>query len=74
MGRVIVIEFVSLDGDIEDPDGSLGTPWGHRRARRPCGPASGAGRRFCGRSAGLFALLLPSRCGGVAEKQTQPLW
>ena len=28
MGHVIVIEFVSLDGFVSDPDGSAGTPYG----------------------------------------------
>ena len=28
MGKVIVIEFVTLDGVVEDPDGKEGTPGG----------------------------------------------
>jgi dihydrofolate reductase len=28
MGRVIVIQFITLDGIVEDPDGSDGTPFG----------------------------------------------
>ncbi|TMR88619.1 riboflavin biosynthesis protein RibD, partial [Nonomuraea basaltis] len=28
MSQVIVIEFVSLDGVVEDPDGSEGSAWG----------------------------------------------
>lgn len=38
MGHVIVIEFVSLDGVVSDPDGSAGTPgggWAFRHGRRP---------------------------------------
>ena len=28
MGKVIVVEFVTLDGVVEDPDGSAGLPGG----------------------------------------------
>lgn len=44
MGKVIVIEFVSLDGVIEDPDGSGGTPWGGWAFRH--GPEAVAGDKF----------------------------
>ena len=44
MGKVIVIEFVTLDGVVEDPDGSGGTPWGGWAFRH--GPAAVAGDKF----------------------------
>lgn len=44
MGKVIVIEFVSLDGVVEDPDGSGGTPWGGWAFRH--GPEAVAGDKF----------------------------
>jgi dihydrofolate reductase len=44
MSRVIVIEFVSLDGVIQDPDGSDGSPWGGWAFRY--GPEAVAGDKF----------------------------
>jgi len=44
MGKVIVIQFVSLDGVVEDPDGSGGTPWGGWAFRH--GPEAVAGDKF----------------------------
>ncbi|GAA3204789.1 dihydrofolate reductase family protein [Nonomuraea helvata] len=44
MSQVIVIEFVSLDGVVEDPDGRDGTPWGGWAFRY--GPESVAGDKF----------------------------
>jgi dihydrofolate reductase len=44
MNRVIVIEFVTLDGVIEDPDGSGGTPGGGWAFRH--GPDAVAGDKF----------------------------
>jgi dihydrofolate reductase len=44
MGRVIVIEFVSLDGIVTDPDGSGGTAAGGWAFRH--GPESVAGDKF----------------------------
>lgn len=44
MGRAIVIEFVSLDGVVSDPDGSAGTPYGGWAFRH--GPESVAGDKF----------------------------
>ena len=44
MNRVIVIEFVTLDGVVEDPDGSGGTPWGGWAFRH--GPEAVAGDKF----------------------------
>jgi dihydrofolate reductase len=44
VGRIIVIEFSSLDGIIEDPDGSRGTPGGGWAFRH--GPETVAGDKF----------------------------
>jgi dihydrofolate reductase len=44
MGRVIVIEFMSLDGIMEDPDGREGTPQGGWAFRY--GPEAVAGDKF----------------------------
>jgi dihydrofolate reductase len=44
MGRVIVMAFVSLDGIIEDPDGSEKTPQGGWMFRY--GPGAVAGDKF----------------------------
>jgi dihydrofolate reductase len=44
MGRVIVIEFVSLDGVMQDPDGSEGAPQGGFAFRY--GPEAVAGDKF----------------------------
>ena len=43
MGKVIVAQFVSLDGVTEDPDGSGGTPYGGWAFRNP---AAVAGDKF----------------------------
>ena len=44
MGRVIVIEFLSLDGFTSDPDGSAGTPYGGWMFRH--GPEAVSGDKF----------------------------
>jgi dihydrofolate reductase len=44
MNRIIVIEFVTLDGIVEDPDGSAGTPGGGWAFRH--GPEAVAGDKF----------------------------
>jgi dihydrofolate reductase len=44
MNRVIVIEFTTLDGVVEDPDGSLGTPFGGWAFRY--GPEAVTGDKF----------------------------
>src|SRR5919107_1616735 len=44
MNRVIVIEFITLDGVVEDPDGSAGTPDGGWAFR--FGPEAVAGDKF----------------------------
>ena len=43
MGKIIVAQFVSLDGVTEDPDGSGGTPYGGWAFRNP---AAVAGDKF----------------------------
>jgi dihydrofolate reductase len=50
MSRLIVIQFITLDGVVEDPDGSGGTPYGGWAMR--AGPAAVGGDPF-----GLGALL-----------------
>jgi len=44
MNRIIVIEFITLDGVVEDPDGSSGTPFGGWAFRY--GPEAVAGDKF----------------------------
>jgi dihydrofolate reductase len=44
MNRIIVIEFITLDGVVEDPDGSAGTPFGGWAFRY--GPEAVAGDKF----------------------------
>ena len=44
MGQLIVITFVTLDGVVEDPDGSGGTDFGGWAMRQ--GPAAVAGDKF----------------------------
>jgi dihydrofolate reductase len=44
MGHVIVIEFITLDGFVSDPDGSAGTPTGGWAFRH--GPEAVAGDKF----------------------------
>lgn len=44
MGRLIVISFTTLDGVVEDPDGSGGTPFGGWAMRH--GPQGVAGDKF----------------------------
>lgn len=44
MNRVIVVEFSTLDGIVEDPDGSAGTPGGGWAVRH--GPEAVAGDKF----------------------------
>jgi len=50
MGRLIVVAFTTLDGVVEDPDGSDGTPFGGWAMRY--GPQGVAGDKF-----GLGAIL-----------------
>jgi dihydrofolate reductase len=78
MGKVIVIEFVTLDGIVEDPDGSGGTPGGGWAFR--FGPDAVAGDKFklgpifdtgvllVGRSTWeLFSRIWPNRTGEFAN-------
>ncbi len=44
MGRVIVVQYITLDGVTEDPDGSDGTPFGGWAMRY--GPEGVAGDKF----------------------------
>lgn len=44
MNRIIVVQFITLDGVIEDPDGSAGTPEGGWAFRY--GPEAVAGDKF----------------------------
>jgi dihydrofolate reductase len=79
MGRVIVIEFITLDGMIQDPDGSGGTASGGWAFRH--GPETVAGDKFqlgasldtgvmlLGRLTWeLFAGIWPGRDNGFAQK------
>ena len=79
MGRVIVIEFTTLDGIIQDPDGSERTPKGGWAFRY--GPAAVAGDKFklgevldsgallLGRSTfQLFSHIWPSRSDEFSSK------
>ena len=44
MGRVIVVQFMTVDGVVEDPDGSDGTDFGGWAMRH--GPQGIAGDKF----------------------------
>lgn len=44
MGRLIVVQYITLDGVVEDPDGSDGTPFGGWAMR--FGPEGVAGDKF----------------------------
>ncbi|WP_426622975.1 hypothetical protein ACPPVW_09980 [Leifsonia sp. McL0607] len=44
MGKLIVVQFITLDGVVEDPDGSDGTPFGGWAMR--FGPQGVAGDQF----------------------------
>ncbi len=86
MNRVIVIEFITLDGVIEDPDGSAGTPGGGWAFRY--GPEAVAGDRFqlgqrltagallLGRETWqLFTKIWPGRSGEFSAKMNAaPKW
>ena len=79
MSRVIVIEFVSLDGVTQDPDGSEGTSQGGWAFRY--GPEAVAGDKFSlgeildtgtlllgRRTWELFATIWPGRSDGFSAK------
>ncbi|QYN38696.1 dihydrofolate reductase family protein [Pseudonocardia sp. DSM 110487] len=72
MGNVIVIEYVTLDGVVEDPDGSGGTPaggWMFRHGPEPVegdkfgmGPVLDTGVMLLGRTTwDTFSKIWPSR-------------
>jgi dihydrofolate reductase len=86
MNRIIVIEFSTLDGVIEDPDGSAGTPGGGWAFRH--GPEAVAGDKFklgsrldtgallLGRETWqLFAKIWPGRSDEFSTRlNTAPKW
>jgi dihydrofolate reductase len=86
MNRIIVIEFITLDGVIEDPDGSAGTPGGGWAFRY--GPEAVAGDKFklgsrldtgallLGRTTWqLFAKIWPGRSDEFSAKMNKaPKW
>jgi len=72
MHKVIVAQFVTLDGIVEDPDGSGGTPHGGWAFRHGPGPVSGdkfhlgsvldTGVKLLGRTTWeLFSRIFPTR-------------
>ena len=86
MKRIIVIEFITLDGVVEDPDGSAGSPGGGWAFRY--GPEAVAGDKFklgarldtgallFGRQTWqLFAKIWPGRSDWFSTKMnTAPKW
>ena len=86
MKDIIVIEFITLDGVVEDPDGSAGTPNGGWAFR--FGPAAVAGDKFrlgakldtgallLGRGTWqLFSTIWPSRADDFSTRMnTAPKW
>ncbi len=78
MGRVIVVEFVTLDGVVEDPDGSWGAPgggWAFRHGPEAVigdkfglGPLLGSAALLFGRRTWeLFSRRWPGRDGAFAD-------
>ncbi len=86
MNRITVIQFITLDGVVEDPDGSAGTPGGGWAFRY--GPEAVAGDKFklgvrldtgallLGRGTWqLFAKIWPGRSDEFSAKMnTAPKW
>ena len=80
MGKIIVAQFVTLDGVTEDPDGSGGTPYGGWAFRHPeavagdkfrLGPLLDTGVNVLGRTTWqLFAGLFPQRTDDFSRKLT----
>ena len=79
MGHVIVIEYITLDGVIEDPDGSQGTPRGGwaftggppavAEDKFHLGPLMDSGVLLLGRQTWqLFAARWPNRTGDFSSK------
>jgi dihydrofolate reductase len=86
MNRVIVIQFITIDGVIEDPDGSGGSPdggWAFRFGREAVagdkfklGPRLDTGALLFGRETWqLFAKLYPGRSDKFSTQlNTAPKW
>lgn len=79
MSNVIVIEYTTLDGVVEDPDGSSGTPtggWMYRHGPEPVagdkfelGPVLDTGVLLLGRTTWeKFATIWPNRTGEFATR------
>lgn len=79
MGKVIVIEFVTLDGVVEDPDGSGATPgggWAFRYGpeatagdKFALGPVLDTGTMLLGRKTfELFSRIFPNRTDEFSQK------
>jgi dihydrofolate reductase len=86
MNRIIVIQFITLDGVIEDPDGSAGSPdggWAFRFGpeavagdKFKLGPRLDAGALLFGRETWqLFAKLWPGRSDKFStQMNAAPKW
>jgi dihydrofolate reductase len=86
VNRIIVIEFITLDGVIEDPDGSAGTPsggWAFRYGpeavagdKFKLGPRLDTGGLLFGRTTWqLFSRLWPTRTDAFSTKMNNaPKW
>jgi dihydrofolate reductase len=86
VSRIIVIEFITLDGVIEDPDGSAGTPsggWAFRYGPEAVagdkfrlGPRLDTGALLFGRTTWqLFSRIWPTRCDEFSTRMNQaPKW
>jgi dihydrofolate reductase len=86
VNRIIVIEFITLDGVIEDPDGSAGTPsggWAFRYGPEAVagdkfrlGPRLDTGALLFGRTTWqLFSRLWPPRTDEFSTKMNRaPKW
>jgi dihydrofolate reductase len=86
VNRIIVIEFITLDGVIEDPDGSAGTPsggWAFRYGPEAVagdkfrlGPRLDTGALLFGRTTWqLFARIWPTRSDEFSTRMNQaPKW
>jgi dihydrofolate reductase len=86
VNRIIVIEFITLDGVVEDPDGSAGSPgggWAFRYGpeavageKFKLGPRLDAGALLFGRETWqLFSKIWPGRSDEFSMKlNTAPKW
>jgi hypothetical protein len=73
MSRVIVVQFISLDGVTEDPDGSGGTEIGGWAFRY--GPEAVAGDKFeLGEVSLHRQALRPSSSSCLAFRPVRPIW